>query len=63
MVIEPVMKAGSVDDKGKRVLIRDSGVENVIWTADDIQDVDVAVLGLSASDQKRISAFFEAQRQ
>jgi hypothetical protein len=63
MVIEPVTKVDSLDNKGKHVLIRDSRVENVIWTGDDIQDVDVAVLGLSASDQKRISAFPEAQRQ
>ena len=54
--------ASSADRKGKRVLIREGGVENTLWSEDDIQDVDLKLLGVTEQDQRDIQQFFQSDR-
>jgi len=49
--------ASSADRRGRRVLVRERGVENVLWPGEDIQNIDIELLGITQRDQKQIEAF------
>lgn len=49
--------ASSADRRGKRVLVRESNVENILWPGEVLQDSDVQLLGITQGQQKQIAAF------
>ena len=54
------VSSSSVDDRGKRVIIRDADTENYIWPGDGVQEIDKLLLGLSAGDCRNIERFLRA---
>lgn len=48
----------SLDTRGKRVLVREGVVENVIYPEDGVDDVDIKLLGISVKDKRYIERFF-----
>ena len=50
------MTASSLDTRGRRVLVRESGAENWIWPGDGIQEVDIK---LSRRDYDNMSAILD----
>ena len=57
--IEILFVAGSsLDQKGKRILVREGEAENVIYPLDGVQDVDMELLGITPEDKGRIERFF-----
>jgi len=53
----------SLDARGKRVLIREGVIENVIYPEDGVDDVDIKLLGLSVKDKRYIERFFAESRK
>ena len=53
--------ASSLDARGSRVLVCESGAENWIWPEDGVDLVDVKLLGLTEADRADIDRFFAAQ--
>lgn len=57
-IVEILYVAGrSAHRKGKRVLIREGGCENVLWPGEKLQDVDVALLGITERQRRQIAQF------
>lgn len=50
--------SSNLDNKGKRILVRDRGVENILWRGDDLKDVSIDLLGITAKDLSHIERFF-----
>ncbi len=48
----------SLDRRGKRVLVRGNGVENVIYPEDGVDEVDVRLLGITPKDKRHIQHWF-----
>ena len=48
----------SRDDKGRRVVVCEGMVQNIIWPEDGVTDVDMKLLGLTDQDQKHIKQFW-----
>ena len=48
----------SADRRGKRVIVRERGVENCIFPEDGIQDIDSKLLGITQKDKQHIERFF-----
>ena len=52
------VSGSSLDRKGKRVIIREAGTENIIYPEAGIQDIDIKLLGITENDQQHIKTFF-----
>jgi hypothetical protein len=49
--------ASNLDRRGRRCIIREGGCENTIWPEDDIQDIDIALLGITSRQSEQIREF------
>lgn len=57
--LEILYVAGSsLDRKGKRVLVREGGVENCVWKG-ELSNLDLDILGLSQRDARHIRLFLD----
>jgi len=56
--------SSSRDRRGRRVLVRDdSGCENWIWAEDGVTQIDMDLLGITASHKIQIDRFFAGTGQ
>jgi hypothetical protein len=58
--IEILYVAEASDNRGRRVLIREAGLENTLWPGGDIQDVDIKLLGIGGQ-RERIEDFLSSE--
>ncbi len=49
--------ASSLDDKGRRVVVCEGTVYNVIWPVDGVTDMDMRLLGISSEDKENIESW------
>lgn len=52
------VERSSQDSKGRRVLVRESGIENYIFPEDGVDLVDLKLLGISEAEKVHIEQFF-----
>ena len=52
------VESSSQDSKGKRVLVRDHGVENWIYPDQGVTNVDIQLLGIEPGQKVEIERFF-----
>ncbi len=53
------MSASSLDNKGRRVIVCEGTVQNVIYPEDGVTDVDLRLLGVTEKDKTDIETFFQ----
>jgi len=53
--------ASSLDDKGRRVVICEGMVQNIIWPEDGVTEIDMKLLGVTPEIKVQIEQFFEAR--
>ncbi len=53
------VSASSLDNKGRRVVVCDGMVQNILWPEDGVTDVDMRLLGVTSNDKTDIETFFE----
>ena len=59
MAVEILYISGSsLDQKGKRIMVREGTVENWLWPEASIDLVDTKLLGLTEADRRGIERFF-----
>ncbi len=49
--------ASSLDDKGRRVVVCEGAVQNIIWPEDGIDIVDMRLLGITEESKRHIEKF------
>ncbi len=52
--------ASSVDSKGRRVVVCEDMVQNIIWPEDGVTGVDMKLLGITPDSKRDIEKFFES---
>ena len=55
-IIEVLFVENGSDGRGRRVLVREAGCENTIWTGNDMTEADVKLLGI-ADYREQIQSF------
>ena len=50
--------ASSLDNKGRRMVVCEGTVYNVIWPEDGVSDMDMKLLGITEESKERIDRFF-----
>jgi hypothetical protein len=53
----------SRDDKGRRVVVCEGTVQNVIWPMDGVTSVDMKLLGITPESKRHIERFFLKEGQ
>lgn len=63
-IVEILYVAGSNrDDKGRRVVVCEGTVQNVIWPMAGVADVDMKLLGITPESKRHIERFFLKEGQ
>ena len=52
------VNGSSRDRRGRRVVVCEGTVQNIIWPEDGVTDVDMRLLGVTLKDKGHIEQFF-----